>query len=108
MQRAIFLMRALPLAAALVTAASCKTAPVAVAPPRPPADLFARADRPAATAETLTSDEAAERLDRDRDDWGKRNAVGLDAACRWMQRTFVYAPPLVCRQRPEWEATPQR
>lgn len=103
MRRATFLTKALPLAAALAFAPSCATRPVVVAPPRPPADLFARSDHPAATAEALTSDEAAERLDRDRDDWGKRNAVSLDAACRWMQRTFVYTPPLACRARPEWE-----
>lgn len=69
--------------------------------------MFSRADWPVATAEALTSDDAAERLDRDRADWGKRNAAQLDAACRWMQRTFRYTPPMVCRQAPEWPAAPR-
>jgi hypothetical protein len=78
---------------------------VPLEPPRPPADLLARADRPLATPEALASDVAADRFDRDVSDWGKRNAVQLDAACRWLQRTFRYAPPLTCRaERPEWEA----
>ena len=68
--------------------------------PLPPADLFNRADRPAVTAEALTSDAAAEKLDRDRDDWGKRTALSLDAACRWMRDTLY--PGLVCRSGVEW------
>lgn len=103
MRPATFPMKPLLLAAALVFVPSCGPKHLAITPPRPPADLFQRADRPEATADALTSDDAAERLDRDRDDWGKRTAASFDAACRWMQRTFAYTPPLVCRQAPEWE-----
>ena len=102
MRRKTCLILALLPASVLASASSCDGQQRPRVDLTLPADTFARADRPAMTAEALDSEEALEAVQDARDRWGLNNARALDAACRLVRDTAVKT--LICRPaRAEWE-----
>ena len=93
------LLRRLALVSACALSGACATTPPAAGPVgHPPAELFARADRPEPGPDALTSDAAYERWVSALDAWGRDNARRLDAACRWWREAASErARDLACR-----------
>lgn len=93
----LFRTRLPALASALALVSSCGDKPPAPALPRPPADLLARADKPAIPPAALESEAAYEAWREDVNDWGEANAGIIDRACWWLADNGV---EIGCRERP--------
>ena len=73
----------------LVSAWTCGEKPRPQVGLSPPVNLLNREPEPATPIEALTSDEAANRSNDAKIEWGRQNAGIIDRACQWLVASGV-------------------